>query len=66
MDITYLLNTEDSVIWQEKAKENLDDFRLETTTKHLVVTVINYQIRSSRNIVYCLLLEVLKSELSAA
>lgn len=40
----------------EKATQNpgvlewdLDDFRLETTIKHLAVAVINYQISSPRN-----------------
>lgn len=45
---------------------NLAYFRLETTIKHLAVTVINYQINTPRNIADCLLLEVLKSELYAA
>lgn len=37
---------------------DLDDFSLETTTKHLEVTVINYQINSPWNVVDCLLLKV--------
>lgn len=73
MDITYLYRAEGSAIWQKKdypkshgLELDLDDFRLETTTKHLAVTVINYKINSLRNVVDCLLLEVLKSELHAA